>query len=415
MFDCEMRHVMDKIYWVWLSTKFEYSGNKAVELLRMLKTPKDIYEADKQTLIQTGILSRADVAKLVNKQLNTSEDIIKDCEKKGIDIIAYDDALYPIRFKNIYAPPMVLYVKGDISGIDDEVAIGVVGTRKASDYGKKLTGNLCYELTRAGSVIISGCAVGIDTYAHWGALKAGGRTIAVLGCGLDVNYPAASAKLKKAILKKGALISEVPPGVGASRKIFPIRNRLISGLSLAVLVTEAPFRSGSLITAEHAIEQGKDLFCVPPHDIYDDNFSGVAKYLRDGATPVFSAKDIMFEYYSEYAHKLKAQIVFKTYIVPTKKKNYNTNYKRSENQEIPEIEKTEKPTEYITKEWQNDLSDEHKKVFDYLEFDPIGIDSICYDLDMELNKVLSILTELELYDYVMSFSGRRYSLIKTQK
>lgn len=225
-------------------------------------------------------VNQAETARIMRHSLERSEFILKECGRLKIRVVSLEDPLYPDRLKNIYAAPPVLYVYGDLSGMDDNVVLGVVGTRHPTEYGKTVTDELCYQLAAAGAVIVSGCAVGIDAHAHMGALKAGGRTVGVLGCGLDVDYPAENKGLKRGILKYGgALISELPPGTTVSRKYFPTRNRLISGLSLGVVVTEAPVRSGSLITLNLALEQGRDVFCVPPHDICNPLYQGVVKPL----------------------------------------------------------------------------------------------------------------------------------------
>ncbi len=189
---------MDEIrYWVWLSRVFSYGSEKPRKLLEVFHSPRAVLEASEEDLQKLPFLKESDRRAIARTSLERADKILADCDRLGIRVVSYDSPEYPRRLADIYAPPMVLYVKGDIQGIDEEAGITVVGTRKASDYGKRLTGNLCYELSRAGALIISGCAGGIDTYAHWGALKAGGRTIAVLGCGLDIDYPASNRDLKQ--------------------------------------------------------------------------------------------------------------------------------------------------------------------------------------------------------------------------
>lgn len=294
-------------YWIWLSELFSKGSDKPGALLDYFETPERIFAASAEELAVSGLVNQAETARIMRHSLERSEFILKECGRLKIRVVSLEDPLYPDRLKNIYAAPPVLYVYGDLSGMDDNVVLGVVGTRHPTEYGKTVTDELCYQLAAAGAVIVSGCAVGIDAHAHMGALKAGGRTVGVLGCGLDVDYPAENKGLKRGILKYGgALISELPPGTTVSRKYFPTRNRLISGLSLGVVVTEAPVRSGSLITLNLALEQGRDVFCVPPHDICNPLYQGVVKPLRDGATAVYDINDILFEYYGEYSHKLVA-------------------------------------------------------------------------------------------------------------
>lgn len=399
------------VYWLWLSRLFSYGSDKPHALLKLFGSPEQVFHADGQALFETGFLSRDEVAAVKTTSLDRASLILEDCTKENIQIVPFNHPDYPERLKNIYGAPVVLYVKGDISGIDDQVAVTVVGTRNASDYGRMVTGNLSYQLARAGAVIISGCAVGIDAYAHMGALKAGGRTIAVLGCGLDVNYPAQNAVLKQNILKKGALISELPPKTQPTPKIFPVRNRLMAALGLGVLVTEAPVKSGSLITADFAMEQGKDLFCVPPHNIFDEKYSGVAKYIRDGAISVFSAQDILFEYFNDYAHKLDADKVLGGFLHSKDKKLVP---KKASAKELPvtKVSPAMQEVEEIKTRpaWDESLSSYDKRVYDLMSTVPKGVDAISVEAELPIPQVLAILTQLELLGYIASFSGRRYAL-----
>lgn len=234
------------------------------------------------------------------------------CEKNDIRIITLDDKDYPKRLRTIFAPPIVLFVKGSLEGLDDEIALSVVGARNCDKYSADITKSICGSLAKLGTVIVSGCAVGVDAAAHLGAVEAGGKTVAVLGCGLLVNYPAENAQLKTKILETGgALISELLPNTRTFAAYFQHRNRIISGLSTGTLVTEASNHSGSLITAEYAIEQGRDLFCVPPRDITSAKYAGVIPFLRDGAIPIFGYIDIVNEYIFGYLHNKYSENLIK--------------------------------------------------------------------------------------------------------
>lgn len=408
----------DKLYWIWLSLLFHYGSDKPNEILMHYETPEDFYKLTSEEMLSLGFLSEKEVKIIKAVSLARAEKIINDCEKLRIDIVTMGDELYPNRLKMIYGPPVVLYVKGDISGIDDDVAITIVGTRKASDYSAYATEYLSYHLAQAGALIISGCAVGIDTCAHNGALRANTRTIAVLACGLDVNYPAENYELKKQILKRGALISEMPPGETASPKIFPIRNRIMAALGLGVLVTHAPERSGSLITVEHAIEQGKDIFCLPPYSIFDSQYFGVIKYLRDGATPVFCAKDILIEYYSTHAHKLDVDKIIGDYVSQKKMENRPQKIKvpkqvAAETKTTISLEEEKEKIAKLTEKNSDTISmfDETQLlVYNKLRLQPKFIDELASDTGLEVGVILSVLTELEILDIVASFSGRRYAL-----
>ena len=321
-----MNHLLD---WIWYSQLFSYGSVRASELLQTI-LPEELRNISKSSLSELAFLREKEIHAITHTSLRRAEMILEACRESGIDVIPFYHESYPKSLKEVYAPPIVLYAKGDLSWLDDTPALSVVGTRTASEYGLRVTGNLCYELAKAGMAIVSGCAVGIDARAHQGALKAGGKTIAVLGCGLDVNYPAENRLLKAAILDHGgALLSELPPGTHPKPNLFPVRNRLIAGLSLGTLVAEAPGKSGALITASYSLETGKEVFCIPPHDIYDPRFEGVASFIRDGAVTVCSAYDILREYSLVYPHKLDVEMVrrsvrskstsFQTVAAPSKK------------------------------------------------------------------------------------------------
>jgi DNA processing protein len=216
-------------------------------------------------------------------------------EAAGVTLLTRDDPGYPARLRQIAGAPPVLYVKGALTPADD-LALGIVGTRRATAYGREVTMRLAGELAAAGLTIVSGLAKGVDACAHDAALRAGGRTIAFLGSGVDVIYPAEHRALAARIANggQGALVSEYHLGTTPDAPNFPARNRLISGMSLGVLVTEAPLRSGALITTDFAAEQGRDVFAVPG-SILSPNSAGPNELLKEGARPVTCAEDILEE------------------------------------------------------------------------------------------------------------------------
>lgn len=418
---------MDDIrYWVWLSTVFSYGSDKPDEILRRFESPKEFFSMSAEDMSKLGFLSDKDIKQIKGVSIARADKIIKDCERLSIDIVPMNDERYPNRLKLIYGPPVVLYVKGDISGIDDEVVITVVGTRNATDYSAYTTEYLSYQIASANGIIVSGCAVGIDACAHRGALKAKGRTIAVLGCGLDVDYPQENRDLKEEILRNGgALISELPPKTAAAPWVFPIRNRIMAGLALGVLVTHAPERSGSLITVEHAIEQGKDVFCVPPYSIFDSKFFGVIKYLRDGAIPVFSDEDILREYFATHSHKLdvskvKGDIIAKKQTIGKQEKIKEQRLPEREEPKAPQKkareipteseEETRKKIEEENKDYIISFDDRKKTVYNKLTSAPKHIDELCLETGLTAGVLSSILTEFEIMGVALSSGGKRYSL-----
>jgi DNA processing protein len=210
-----------------------------------------------------------------------------------LKLVTLNNPVYPFRLKEIHAPPPVLWVAGDFQP-EDDLAVAVVGSRAATEYGLKTSGRLAEELGAAGVTVVSGAAVGIDAAAHWGAVNAGGRTIGVLGCGLDVIYPRRNQGLLEKIPAFGALISEFPLGTEPQAGQFPVRNRVIAGLSLAVVVVEADERSGALITARQALEENRDVFAVPGQAGATKS-RGTHALLKQGARLVENGRDIIEE------------------------------------------------------------------------------------------------------------------------
>jgi len=223
-----------------------------------------------------------------------AQDEIEQAAEQKITILAYDAPGYPSLLKNIHDPPVVLYVRGNPEVLNCR-GIGIVGSRAATHYGRSIAEQMANSLARQGFTIISGMALGIDTAAHKGTLAAAGRTIAVLGCGLDIIYPPGNHKLYKDIAVSGAVVSEYPFGTLPDNFRFPARNRIISGLSLGVVVVEAANRSGSLITASHALEQGREVFAVPGR-IDSVKSAGTHTLLQQGAKLVHSVYDIAEEF-----------------------------------------------------------------------------------------------------------------------
>ena len=233
-----------------------------------------------------------------------AEELIEYCGKRNIYIMTYDDELYPEQLRSIYNPPAVLFCRGDLSCLKNEFCLSVVGTRKPSDYSVRFTAALIKELVKFDINIISGFAVGIDITANLSAVRNGGKTIAVLGNGLDHDYPKENVKYRSEIEKNGLFISEYYPKTSGTRFSFPARNRILSGLSLGTIVIEAAVKSGALITANLALNQGKDLFAVAPHDLFDRRYGGNVSLIRDGAVCLCGVMDVLYEYYENYGHKI---------------------------------------------------------------------------------------------------------------
>jgi len=280
-------------YWIGFN---KVSGVGAVRLRALLDhfgTIEAAWKASARDLHGSGLDERS-VESLVQarRDLNLDAEIEK-LARYHVQVLTWDDADYPHNLREVYAPPPVLYVRGKIEQHDD-FAVAVVGTRRASVYGKEAARMLGEGLARASVTVVSGLAMGIDTVAHQSCIDAGGRTIAVLGCGVDIVYPAQNARLAAEIAERGSLVSEYALGTRPDARNFPPRNRIISGMSLGTVVVEADMGSGARITADFAAEQGRDVFAVPGN-IFARGCQGTNRLIQEGAKMVCGVNDILQE------------------------------------------------------------------------------------------------------------------------
>ena len=285
------------IKWLWLTTKRGLSSVKISRLVEKYGSIEDIYS---RTSYDVPHLTKEDTAALCNKSLDTAKRTYENVRSCGAEILTCDNKYYPESLRNIRPMPYVLYVRGRAMDIDNMFAIGIVGTRINTDYGAECASRISYELGKQGVVIVSGLAKGIDSIAMSAAIRAGAKTIGVLGCGIDQVYPASNRRLFDEVLKNGLIISEYPPGMLAFRGSFPQRNRIIAGLSRGVLVVEGSRSSGSMITARFAEEYSRDVFAVP-RNIGDKNAHGIPMdgtdhLIQTGAKLIMSAADMLTEY-----------------------------------------------------------------------------------------------------------------------
>jgi DNA processing protein len=278
-------------YWIGFNRVRGIGPARLRALLDYFGTVDAAWEAPADALREVG-LDRRSLTNLL--QIRAGLDLAEELRKvreAGVQVFTWEDDSYPQRLKTISDSPPVLYARGELSPADDW-ALAMVGTRNASSYGREVARKLATELARAGVTIVSGLARGIDGHVHRAVLDAGGRTIAVLGSGLDIIYPPEHRKLAEEIVAHGALISEYALGTQPEASNFPPRNRIISGFSRGVIVVEAGEKSGALITADFAAEQGRDVFAVPG-SIFQRGSAGTNRLIRDGATPVLSVDDVL--------------------------------------------------------------------------------------------------------------------------
>lgn len=285
-------------YDVWLSLRRSLGRNVQRFLLERFDDAKQIYDADEQTLRRLPLPGKA-AESLTDKDLREAEKILDVCARKRIGILGIRDGDYPEVLREIDDPPVVLYFRGTLPVLSERPTIGVVGARRASFNAQKAASMLGYQIVRCGAAVVTGLARGVDSLAAEGALRADGCVIGVLGCGPDVVYPVENRDLYEAVMQKGCIVTEYPPGTRPLPENFPARNRIISGLSDGVVVVEAGERSGALITARHAVEQGRDVFAVPG-GIFEECCVGSNQLLRSGAIPVTCGWDAVQEYAYRY-------------------------------------------------------------------------------------------------------------------
>lgn len=395
------------LYWLWLAQCNEVKDGVKAALVRQFEDPERLFFAEKQEILDAEIegLTGEHLDILLRHDLSAAEETLSDCAKAGLQVLTYDSPLYPRRLKAIYDPPIVLYYRGTLPDFDKLPTIGVVGTRHPSVYGRQAAKRLGGEIAAAGGLVVSGLAEGIDGAAMEAALSAGFPAVGVLGCGADVVYPRKHKALFQETERLGCILSEYAPGSPPLGWHFPRRNRIISGLSCGVVVVEAPERSGSLLTAKHALEQGRDVFVVPGN-VDMESFRGSNRLLRSGAIAVSSGRDVMEEYDLLYPEKLLP----KQGLDKPKKAE-----KQEPKPEAPEILKKKtidngNPPPYSG---QNDilqgLSADEQTVMTAIGTGIESVDDVIAKTGLPSGKVLGILTMLEIRKKIVRHPGKRVS------
>ncbi|GAB4484646.1 MAG: DNA-processing protein DprA [Thermodesulfovibrionales bacterium] len=359
----------DAGYWIGLSLVPEVGPVTARRLLSCLGSPRNIFHAPVGELLSVPGMTREKAGRIHSfSRWPEVEKSLKTVERKGISVVGLYDDRYPEALREVDDAPTVLFLRGEYRK-DDRFGVAVVGSRRNTTYGEAVTRRITSRLAEAGLTIVSGMARGIDTLAHRSALDAGGRTVAVLGAGPDVAYPAENRGLMDEIAASGCVISEFLPGTRPDREHFPRRNRLISGLSLGVLVVEAALNSGSLITASYALEQNKDVFAVPGN-ITARSSEGANRLLRQGARIVLDADDVL----AELAPALKGYLRPEARLAAC-------------------------------------LSSAEEAVCRLLSPEPRQIDGIAREASMPVSRLLELLLGLELKGVVRQTEGKKFYLV----
>ena len=361
--------------WLHLRAIDRVGDVTVLRLVRAWRSPEAVLRASRGELIASGCSPQ--LADTIRRGPDRSasrriERELTAIERKRIEVRSALDATYPMRLKMIADPPPLLYITGTLSE-QDELAMAIVGARRATSAGRAMTEELSHDLAGAGMTVVSGLARGVDAAAHQGALAAQGRTIAVLGCGIDRTYPPEHERLRRQIEEQGAILSEAPMGAPPHSHHFPRRNRIISGLSLGVIVTEAAINSGSLITARLAAEQGREVFAVPGF-VKTETSRGTNALLKEGAALIERAQDVIDAILPQLEPSLRVRLQ------PLQKKN----------------------------EREGQLGKEEQLVYDVLSYAPLIVDDVIVTTGLSVSTVMASLLSLELRQRVRQLPGQRY-------
>ena len=358
----------ENTYMMWLSSLSASIGSERINrLLKAFGTAEEVYKASEQALNIDGGLTGIGLACLIkSRSICHIDDVRKKCEVLKISYISRDSEEFPNLLKDIPNAPAGLFCMGKMPP-DESPKVAIIGSRKCSEYGLIASRLVAKPLSEAGTVVVSGMAKGIDSMAHRGAIQGGGKTIAVLGTGVDICYPAENKKLREEIISYGCLVSEYPPGTTAKRHFFPERNRIISGISLGVIVVEAAKKSGTLGTVNHAADQGREIFAVPGN-ISSRLSEGTNILIRDGAHPVQDYTDVLYV----------------LGLMPAPGKEPDINYKN-----IP-------------------LAPEEKLVYDHLRDEPISYETLYELTGLSCGRLHFVLTGLEIKGHSIKLPGGRY-------
>jgi len=391
-------------YWVWLSEAKGVGCVAAQQLIMHFGSPKNVWLAVGDELRSVPGITRNMISSLENKDLRQAEQIIAKCSSLDINIVTAQDAQYPERLSQLSDPPLLLYTRGRMLNFDSIPVVSVIGSRNCSSYGEEVAHTLGRDLAKGSAAVLSGLARGIDSCGLMAAAEAGGTVIGVLGCGIDVIYPRENAPLYEICAKRGMLISEYPPGTEPRREHFPVRNRLMSALSVAVAVIEAAPRSGTMITANRAVEQGRDVFAVPG-DITRELSKGCHELIRDGAYLLTSAEDILSHYRWKWP-------VIK--LPPMEREDEQMLIEKKSAPAQTEKETKEKPKAYIDPNSLEGLSEQELTAAKALVNGPLQVNDIAEQTGLPIAQVLAAMTVLQMMDVVIQRDGKIFSLAETE-
>ena len=415
-----------QVLWIWLSLACTPGNETFGKLISHFHTAEAIFSSDKNDISDIIGANAKDLEALSDKNLDKAEEIFEYCTAKNIGIVNYCDSNFPLSLRSISTPPVLLYYRGKFPDFSSSFSVSIVGTRRLSDYGLNNSFSIARDLAGAGATIVSGMAIGIDGVAHAGALSAGGITVAVLGSGIDVCYPIQHKMLAREIVKNGCVITEYAPGTAPERNNFPKRNRIISGLSVLTLVIEGKEKSGALLTARHAQEQGRALYALPGN-VGNPNSELTNLLIKNGAKLCVSADDIIRDYEAQshgilnpflLANMQKADpyqflraysvsavtqndSVFRRTNKNVKKKKDNV--QNDEHQEIKDIESVSNEPTKSLESFDGEMLKIYKRI---PQNEECTIESLV-DSDLPLRNVMKALLKLEMGRFVVMLPNEK--------
>ncbi len=391
-----MRGLLHEVdYWLWFALKSGISPKRKIALLQQFGSPEVLFRMSKKQIWKEKFSIRERI-QLSDKDMEYAEAVKERCKEVGIHILTYNNPAYPEKLKEIPDPPCLLYVRcSEKVNLNDKICISMVGNRDMTKYGELAANDIGAGLAKAGVVVVSGMAKGIDSASHVGALKGGGYTVAVLGCGADIVYPPCNDGLMRSIIEHGMIMTEYPPGTPPLGKHFPVRNRIISGLSEGSVIVEAPIRSGSLITADLALKQNRDVFAVPG-DINRFHSRGCNKLISKGAVLVNSAEDVLKEYEFVFRNILKQYKVQES-------KNVASGAKEA-------IDTIPKKTVMVENPNDANFSEFQKRIIENLSLTPVSLEQLLEQTKLSADILSTELTMLELDGVIKELPGKHFVL-----
>lgn len=374
----------DEAYKIWLAQALG-AGSDYLTAVNEFGSERAFFEASETQWRMLGIFKPSQLERLSKRDIERASRYAQICSNNSWHIVSQCSEYYPPHLKNISNSPALIYVSGDLQCLKSKLTVSIVGARDASRYGKEVAYRLAASLVRAGATVVSGGALGIDSASHEGALAAGGKTVAVMGCGLGSSYLPENESLRSRVSSNGAVISEYLPLTSPTRSSFPMRNRIISGMSLATVIVEAGEKSGSLGTARHAVAQGRDV-CAVPGDAISSAYIGSNILIANGAKPVFSAADVLSDYVYTYPELI----------------DLNKLERKLAGAEENEPVKQQAP---------DGMSESQRRVYDLFGTDEISFDSLVIQSGLSAAELSVSLTELEIEGLITVCPGNRYKIV----